>query len=523
MSSLLDMCQPLPPADCVTVMEKDGEMKFVESASSFMPVDKYPEVTVSGDQTRALSHRENVKSAFIPAQRTAWQKARLAWLEQGLSEALEEIVNSKDEVHQMVSTGASGLLSVVRAFNSFSGAFFPHMSLSNEELVVKFAEVAEWSESPVRAFAWHPHTTKFALALQDNSVHVHYSGSPLVPVLKHKLQKCVAHLAWQPLSASVLAVAGQSAVLIWHIEPTSLAARPSSSSVQVLQQGGHCPVTHLAWDPAGKLLLSASPVDTAIMAWNVASESCTPLRYVSGGGVTHLAWSPEGSKVMAATPSSMFRVWDTTSWNCEVWSHLSGRCTSACWSYDGQVLLFAMEGEATLHAVKFAPSSSKGGAQGQGAPSPQGSVWTEHRGAATASVVADLAEVTLTAQDGDRVKAGGFVHQMAWNCTSERLAVVFKGGDGKVSPFVAIFKTSVHPMVQVIPSGFVKGHGGEVPRHISFQPSFEKGALLTVVWCSGRVGYVPMYFVVKERIGSFQFQHSALNGHSSRQLYTDLM
>ncbi|XP_076470400.1 aladin-like [Babylonia areolata] len=523
MSSLLpvlDMCQPLPPTNCITVMEKEGEMKFVESDASFAPVEKYPEVTVSGDQTRALSHRENIKSAFIPAQRTVWQRARLAWLEQGLCEAFEEIVNGKDEVSHMVSTTASGLLSVVRAFNSFSGALFPHMSLSNEELVVKFAEVAEWSDSPVRAFAWHPHTAKFALALQDNSVHVHYSGSPLVPVLKHKLQKCVAHLAWQPLSASVLAVASQSAVLIWHIEPTSLAARPSTSSVQVLQHSGHCPVTQLAWDPAGKILLSASPVDTAVMAWNVASESCTPLRYVGGGGVSLLAWSPDGSKVMAATPSSIFRVWDTTNWNCEVWSNLSDRCTSACWSYDGLVLLFAMEGDAVLHVVKFG-TSYKGVVEGSLSPS-----WpavAEYKGAGVASVVADLSEVVLTAQDGGRVKVGGFVHQMAWNCTSERLAVMFKGGDGKVSPYVAIFKTSVHPMIQVIPSGFVKGHSCEIPRHISFQPSFEKGALLTVVWSSGRVGYIPMYFVVKEKIGSFQFQHSALNGHSSRQLYTDLM
>lgn len=53
------------------------------------------------------------------------------------------------------------------------------------------------SESPVRAFAWHPHTTKFALAVQDDSVQVHYSGSTLVPVLKHKFQKHVADLAWQ--------------------------------------------------------------------------------------------------------------------------------------------------------------------------------------------------------------------------------------------------------------------------------------------------------------------------------------
>jgi hypothetical protein len=94
-------------------MEKDGEMKFVDHNSKFVPVrdlclsklkikkvllsdwhefifinvmflfqmdiEKYPAVTVSRDQTHNLSQRENVKSAFIPAERTAWQRAFLAW------------------------------------------------------------------------------------------------------------------------------------------------------------------------------------------------------------------------------------------------------------------------------------------------------------------------------------------------------------------------------------------------------------------------------------------------------------
>ncbi|KAK7109526.1 aladin-like [Littorina saxatilis] len=522
MSSLMDMCQPPPPADCVSVMEKDGEMKFVESKSDseFVSIEKYPEVLVSRDHTRATSQRENIKSAFIPADRTVWQRALLAWQEHGLPEAFEEIVNSKDEVHPVAASGASALLRLLRTCNSLSGSLFPHMSLSNEELVIKYAEVAGWDESPVHAFAWHPHTTKFALALQDDSVHVHYAGSTLTPVLKHKFQKCVAHLAWQPLSASVLAVACQSAVLIWHIEPTSLAARPSTSSVQVLQHRGHCPVTHLAWDPAGKLLLSASSTDTAIMAWNVPSESCTPLRYIGGGGFTLLAWSPDGDRVMAAAPSTIFRVWETVSWNCEVWSQLSGRCTSACWSHDGEVLLFSMEEESVLHAVKF-NTHHQASVEAGFAPAtlpPEGS-----SGASTANVVADLSEVVLTSQDGEGVKVGGFVHQMVWNRTSERLAVLFKGTDNRISPYVAIFKTTVHPLVQVLPSGFVKGHAGEVPHHISFQPSFDKGALLTAVWSSGRVSYVPMYFVLEEQIGSFQFQSSSLNGHGIRRLYTDLM
>ena len=53
------------------------------------------------------------------------------------------------------------------------------------------------SRSPVRAFAWHPHTLKFAYTLGDDSIKVHSGKTDLVPTLKHKLQKNVADLAWQ--------------------------------------------------------------------------------------------------------------------------------------------------------------------------------------------------------------------------------------------------------------------------------------------------------------------------------------
>jgi aladin len=83
--------------------------------------------------------------------------------------------------------------------------------------------------------------------------------------------------------------------------------RPSSSSVQVLQESGHCPITSLSWSPDGRILMSSSPVDTAMMAWDVALETCTPLRRFGGGGVSLVAWSPDGSKLFSATPSNLFR------------------------------------------------------------------------------------------------------------------------------------------------------------------------------------------------------------------------
>lgn len=52
-----------------------------------------------------------------------------------------------------------------------------------------------------------------------------FSGSATVPSLKHRLQRDVAALAWKPLCASILAVACQSCVLVWHLDPTSLSTR----------------------------------------------------------------------------------------------------------------------------------------------------------------------------------------------------------------------------------------------------------------------------------------------------------
>ena len=69
----------------------------------------------------------------------------------------------------------------------------------------------------------------------------------------------------RPSSASMLAVACQSCILIWTVEPMSLATRPSTSSAQVLSTSGHCPVISVAWCPLDGVLVSASPTDSAIM------------------------------------------------------------------------------------------------------------------------------------------------------------------------------------------------------------------------------------------------------------------
>lgn len=49
----------------------------------------------------------------------------------------------------------------------------------------------------IRAFAWHPHTIKFAVAFRDDSVKIFSSDNKLNPTLKYRQQKGVCDLAWR--------------------------------------------------------------------------------------------------------------------------------------------------------------------------------------------------------------------------------------------------------------------------------------------------------------------------------------
>uniref|UniRef100_A0AAR2L0B8 Aladin seven-bladed propeller domain-containing protein n=1 Tax=Pygocentrus nattereri TaxID=42514 RepID=A0AAR2L0B8_PYGNA len=261
------------------------------------------------------------------------------------------------------------------------------------------------SDSAVRSFAWHPHTDKFAVALLDDSIKIYNSRSATAPTLKHRLQRNVSAMQWKPLCASALAVACHTCLLVWHVDPTSLSTRPSSGCAQVLSHPGHSPVTSIAWSPSGSLLVSASPVDTAMMVWDVAAENCVPLQRVGGGGVTNVSWSPDGSRLLAATPSALFRVWETRMWTCERWPCLKGRCQSGCWSPDGSRLLFSVQGEMVIYALTF--SDMTGGPK-------------------SAAVVADLSETTFSGTGGE-ITVGGEVQSLAWDPSGERLAVLLKG------------------------------------------------------------------------------------------------
>ncbi|KAH9503246.1 hypothetical protein Btru_068553 [Bulinus truncatus] len=490
MTSILNQFPPPPRPGNVTVFEKDGQIidlpETVTVPVTVAAVEKeYPEVILHNESTNRINlHYENAQLAFLSSEQTLWKRLLNAWYSDGLLNMLEEMAEIKDEAPKWLSSTCKAILSTVEVARSLGSSLFAQSSLSDEEILSTYMHVNNWHKSPIQAIAWHPHVSKVAVALHDDSVRIFYAGNNLCPILKHKLQKQVADLSWQPLSASVLAVACKTCVLIWHVDPTSLAVRPSSGTVQVLHCSSKIPVTSLAWSPDGSHLVSASPKHNCITIWDVPKEKGVALKRSTGGGVSLLSYSPDGSKLFTGTPSKMFRVWETKQWQWENWSNLTGPCTAACWSPGGSVLIFAMDGESALYAVRF---TVDGESQGVSAVS-------------TSVLLADVSQVSFASQGGINIRVGGQVKSIVWDETGERLAVMFQSNESESHQCVAVFKSTVHPVMELLPGGFIKGRSGEWAQHIAFQPNFSKGALLSIVWSSGRIGYVPMYFIPAQKI-----------------------
>uniref|UniRef100_A0A8C9VNI8 Achalasia, adrenocortical insufficiency, alacrimia n=2 Tax=Scleropages formosus TaxID=113540 RepID=A0A8C9VNI8_SCLFO len=481
----LSLFPPPGPDGNITLFESNNELVCGTSLGSRQKQGwEPPSLLFPRESLKPHSRPESSsKAAFLDHRDTLWMRSARAWRDSGLSGLLDEIANcTEEEVPRWLTVGCSWTLALLRWVSSFHGSLFPHLTLSSEDMVAEFSQVLDWSDCAVRAFAWHPHTDKFAVSLLDDSIRIYNSKSATAPTLKHRLQRNVAALQWKPLCASALAVACHNCLLVWHVDPTSLSTRPSSGCAQVLSHPGHCPVTSIAWSPNGSLLLSASPVDTAMMVWDVAGESCVPLQRVGGGGVTFLSWSPDGSRVLASTPSALFRVWETRTWTCERWPCLKGRCQTGCWSPDGTRLLFSVQGEMVIYALTFTDAPGE----------PHG--WSGSSKAA--AIVADLSETSFSTSQG-QVRVGGQVQTMAWDPRGERLAVLLKGDpEAPDRPaMIAVFKTRISPIFELLPCGFVKGESGAEPRLLQFHPHFPNGALLTVCWSNGRISHVPFFFV----------------------------
>jgi len=493
-----------PPRGHVTLCEVDGHLLAAPSSGPDISnytnkIAAYPAFQVQRDVQRPSSARESVQTAFLPGRENVWKRAITAWYDHGLINALEELTGNKARrAVGLVSFLPRIVLKYLQWLRSLHSSFYPHLILSNEDLIEEFSTQTDWKQGKIRAFAWHPHVIKFAIALHDDSVKILIANNRLSPILKYREQRGICDLSWRPYSASTLAVACLSGIAVWNVDPTSVVTRLSATYVQWLSYPGHSPVTCVQWDPRGKLLLSSSPRDSTMIIWDVASLASVPLRCVRGGGVSLIRWSPDGQRVFVATPTTTFRVWETHTWTNDSWFG-SGRCHAACWSPDGNILLTSMRDEPLVYSVTFS-----------NAPSGSGDLVG---GSKMALPVIDLSPVILQAGD-EHLSIGGNAQLMEWDKSGKRLAICFNRKDSR-QELIAVFRTKTKPTLDISPCGFIRGRPGDVPQHFAFQDGFEGGALLTVCWSSGEISHIPFLFPTS----SSPWEDNMISGHTAQNVY----
>lgn len=160
-------------------------------------------------------------------------------------------------------------------------------------------------------------------------------------------------------------------------------------------------------------------------------------------------------------------------WKPERWNILSGHINNACWSPCGTALLFTTSTEAQIFCLRFSIVEENN------------AITVQSAGAAVP--VMDLAKVTFN----DYEEVGGQVLGMKWDPSGERLVVSFSE-----SNLMALFCTKVTPTgLSISPLGFIRGDADECPSLMEFSKHYKGGALLSIIWSSGRLQHFPMFFL----------------------------
>lgn len=157
------------------------------------------------------------------------------WCKQGFVEALKVAAEPQNGIdNKLLMCTASYILRVATILTKIRHVFQPHLKDLGPKLTTRYSHTRDWTNSPVRYLAWHPHTSKIAVATADDNVRIYSSDSNLVPLLKCSSQKGVSMIAWRPYSVSEIAIGCEAGIIVWTVDPNSTFTKPSISNATIL-------------------------------------------------------------------------------------------------------------------------------------------------------------------------------------------------------------------------------------------------------------------------------------------------
>jgi hypothetical protein len=312
-------------------------------------------------------------------------------------------------------------------------------------------------------------------------------------------QRDVRALAWQPHSASVLAVGCAGGVCVWRLAYGR--STGELTGAHLTRRVDFPPVSSLAWHPLGDWLAAASAQHAAVRlcepwcrsevadadagagGWlgrngNGAvsasadnSQAGTSLLWMrgGGGGIALVAPSTCGTLLLGAGTAGTLRVWETRGYSFQTWRRFSAPCKAATWggpapldSDAPRLLLFTLADQPILHALRFTHLLAA-----DGSPRTSGEyIGCFDLGLLAASRGLNTATPSAEAPAGASAGRRRFrITSLAWSVhaslTTGRLAVgcAVEGGEG----LVILFEAGVIPALQLRPIGSVSSPSQPFP------------------------------------------------------------
>ncbi|KAF9293346.1 hypothetical protein BGZ88_005493 [Linnemannia elongata] len=319
-------------------------------------------------------------------------------------------------------------------------------------------------------------------------------------------------------------------------------------------------VDHMAWDPRGEMLAIGSAHSSTVYIRENATKRVTELRLNMrftppkfirsvesfmetmsnikdalktvtspnlnkapkptheeshfGPTVCCICWSPSGEYLLVAHQSEVVRIYTVATWDYIQIKDLKGTIQSACWTPDSHNVLFALQGDDLIRAIHL---EKRGGELN----------WIPLNHARLSLEYTDISpkqdkESTLLDRFGGRslseMSEFGPIEELALDPNGERLIVRFRDTDLLGVVLIRPTGAMVRDLDIFLLTGFIQGPGwdddeddedegsrGREPKAstMSFTNHYRGGSLLTVAWESGRVNFIPFYYLSQKEVDAF--------------------
>ncbi|KAG0252335.1 hypothetical protein BG011_007041 [Mortierella polycephala] len=244
-----------------------------------------------------------------------------------------------------------------------------------------------------------------------------------------------------------------------------------------------------------------------------------------GPTVCCLRWSPSGEYLLIAYQSEVARIYDTATWEYTEINDLTGSIQTACWTPNSYNVIYSLQGDDLIRAIHLEKQAGelawipmnfvKMSLQYGNIMSYRNAVQREDEDGEHLGLREEFLKM-FGGRTLEEISEFGPIEEMTLDPNGERLVVRFRDTDLLGVVLVRPTGSMLRDLDIFMPTGFIQGPGwngkqvvdqdddtnGREPKAISmsFASQFNGGSLLMMAWESGRINFMPFYYLSQKVI-----------------------